>query len=255
MKILNIQAHPDDAECHCGGTLAKYSERGDEIYYLVCTKGNRGTCDRNLDIEKLAEIRKKETLESAKVLGVKDVFFLDGEDGFLCPTPELRGKIMQVIRKVKPEMVMTLDPFLPYEIHPDHRTVGILAAEAVVFACFPHFYPEHLKEGIQPHFVRELYFYRTREPNYYEDVTLYMERKKRACYCHESQVIMGGTQRRIATGDPRSIEELGRETFDELAVRISERFGKQIGVKYAEGFKKFEVRAGHLVLEEDDRTG
>ncbi|HOJ40094.1 MAG TPA: PIG-L family deacetylase [bacterium] len=249
MKILNIQAHPDDAECYCGGTLAKYADRGDEIFYLICTKGNRGTYDRSLDLEKLAEIRRKETAESARVLGVKEVFFLNGEDAFLYPTLDLRGNIMRLIRKVQPDLVMTLDPFLPYEIHPDHRTVGMLTAEAVVFAGFPHFYPEHLREGIEPHFVKELYFYRTKEPNYFEDITSYLERKKMACYCHRSQVIMAGTQRKETTGESGTVEELGKKSFDELAIKISEEYGKQVGVKYAEGFKKFRVRAGHLVLE------
>ncbi len=252
MKFLNIQAHPDDAECYCGGTTAKYTERGDEVYYLICTKGNRGTYDINIDTEKLAEIRKKETLDAARVLGVKEVYFLDEEDGFLYPDLKLRGRIMRVIRQVKPDVVMTLDPFLPYEIHPDHRTVGILSAEAVVFAGFPHFYPEHIQQGIEPHFVKELYFYHTARPDYFEDITPYIERKRNACYCHRSQVEMGGTQRKAVTQDTRSIEELGREAFDELATGISERYGKKIGVKYAEGFKRFRVRPGHLVLENND---
>jgi len=249
MKILNIQAHPDDAECHCGGTIAKYADRGDEIYYLICTRGNRGTYDRNLNIDKLAQIREEETRKSARILGVKEVFFLGEEDGFLYPDLNLRGKIMRVIRQVKPTIVMTLDPFLPYEVHPDHRTTGILSAEAVVFAGFPHFYPEHLKEGIEPHFIREIYFYDTAGPNYYEDITLYLERKRQACYAHKSQVIMAGTQKKEVTGDTRSIEELGRESFDDLAIKISEKWGKEAGVKYAEAFKRFQVRPGHLVLE------
>ncbi|MCX7706225.1 MAG: PIG-L family deacetylase [bacterium] len=248
MKLLNIQAHPDDAECYCGGTIAKYVDKGGEIFYLICTKGNRGTYDRNLDIETLAEIRKKETLEAARVLGVKEVFFLGEEDGFLYPDLKLRGKIMKVIRQVKPDIVMTLDPFLPYEVHPDHRTVGILSAEAVVFAGFPHFYPEHLKNGIEPHFVKEIFFYNTEKPNHFEDITRYIEKKKNACYCHKSQIEMGGIQKKETTENRKSVEELGKEAFDELAIRISEQYGKQIGVKYAEAFKKFRVRAGHLVL-------
>lgn len=248
MRILNIQAHPDDAECSCGGTIAKYSSRGDEIFYLICTKGNRGTFDRNLDINSLAEIRKKETRKSAEILGVKDVYFLEGEDGFLYPSLEFRGKIMRIIRMVKPDIVMTLDPFLPYEIHPDHRTVGMLAAEAVVFAGFPLFYPEHLDEKIEPHFVKEIYFYCTKEPNYYEDITDFIETKIRACYAHKSQIEMGGTQKKAVSNDKRSIEELGKEAFRALAVKVSEDAGKKIGVKYAEGFKRFRVRPGHLEL-------
>lgn len=252
MKILNIQAHPDDAECYCGGTLAKYAERGDEVFYLICTKGNRGTYDRTLNIETLTEIRKKETIDAAKILGIKEVYFLDEEDGFLYPDLKLRGKIMKIIRQMKPDIVMTLDPFLPYEIHPDHRTTGILSAEAVVFAGFPHFYPEHLQEGIEPHFVKELYFYHTLEPDYFEDITRFIEKKRNACYCHKSQIEMGGTQRKATTEDCRSVQELGKEAFDKLAIKISERYGKKIGVRYAEGFKRFKVSPGHLVLENND---
>ena len=107
MTILNIQAHPDDADCHCGGTTAKYAQGGASVYYLICTKGNRGTYDRQLDLERLAAIRREETRAAARVLGVKNVYFLDGEDGFLYPDTEFRGRIMRVIRQVKPDLVMS----------------------------------------------------------------------------------------------------------------------------------------------------
>jgi len=249
MRILNIQAHPDDAECSCGGTIAKYALRGDEIHYLICTKGNRGTFDVRIDIDRLAEIRKGEVLRAAQILGVKDVRFLGEEDGYLYPDLGVRGKIIRVIREVKPEIVMTLDPLLPYEIHPDHRTVGMLAAEATVFSGFPHFYPDDLRQGIQPWFVRELWFYATREPNYWEDITEHIGRKVEACYAHESQVQMAGFQRKEVTGAPRSVEELGKEEFRKLAVGRAEKDGRRAGVKYAEAFKRFEVRPGHLVLD------
>lgn len=248
MKILNIQAHPDDAECNCGGTIAKYASRGYSVYYLICTKGNRGTYDRALDMNALAEIRRSETRRAAEILGVRDVYFLDEEDGFLYPGFELRGKIMKVIRKLKPDTVMTLDPFMPYEVHPDHRTVGMLASEAVVFAGFPLFYPEHLNEGIEPHFVKELYFYKTTEPNYYEDIAEYLPKKLEACYAHISQIEMAGTQVKAVTNDSRSIEELGREVFRDIAVKLSEEAGRQTGIKYAESFRRFRVKAGHIEI-------
>lgn len=249
MKILNIQAHPDDAEVHTGATIAKFAARGDRVEYLICTKGNRGTYDRKLNIERLAEIRRAEVGEAARILGVRQIHFLDGEDGFLYPSLELRGRIMEVIRKVQPEIVMTLDPCRPYEMHPDHLTVGRMAAEAAVFAGFPHFYPEHLRAGLEPCFVRELWLYYTHEPNHYEDVAPFMEKKIVACFAHESQVMMAGFQKKQVRSSEESAEELGREEFRRLAVTSAENAGRRRGCRYAEEYKRFEVRPGHLLLD------
>lgn len=249
MRVLNIHAHPDDAEVHCGGTTALWTDRGDEVVYLVCTKGNHGTYDRRLDPEALAATRRVELAASARLLGVTAIHALDEEDGFLYPDLALRGRIMRVIRQVRPDVIFTLDPHLPYEVHPDHRTVGMLAAECAAFAGFPLFYPEHLNEGLEPHFVKEIYFYHTAEPNYRVPIDTVMDRKLAALYAHTSQVIMLGAQQKAVGLASGTDEEAGRVAYGNYIRGLAGKAGASAGCRYAETYKRFKVGAGHLKLE------
>ena len=70
VDILVITAHPDDAEFGVAGTVARWTREGKQVVYVVCTSGDKGTSDRSMRPEKLAEIRKKEQKAAAKVLGV-----------------------------------------------------------------------------------------------------------------------------------------------------------------------------------------
>ena len=70
--------------------------------------------------------------------------YSDGELAFQAPPEKLRGEFMRIIREVKPDIIMTWDPFTPYEGHADHRAVAVAASEAASFSHFPLYYPEHL---------------------------------------------------------------------------------------------------------------
>jgi len=74
--VLAVGAHPDDIDFVASGTIAKWVEEGATIYYLICTDGSRGSSDPKMTHKKLAAMRKKEQQVAAKILGVKDVFFL-----------------------------------------------------------------------------------------------------------------------------------------------------------------------------------
>jgi hypothetical protein len=82
-------------------------------------------------------------------------------DGFLCDTPHttLRGQFIEAIRRHRPEIVFTWDPWAPFEGHPDHRAVAWAAMEAASFAHFPLYHPEHLAAGLEPWYVPETYFF------------------------------------------------------------------------------------------------
>ena len=73
---LVVMAHPDDPELACGGTIAKWTEQGDEVYYIIVSCGEKGTWDRDVSPFRVAETREKEANEAAKYLGVKKVIFL-----------------------------------------------------------------------------------------------------------------------------------------------------------------------------------
>ncbi|HBG16746.1 MAG TPA: PIG-L family deacetylase, partial [Firmicutes bacterium] len=129
-RLLCVQPHPDDNEIGAGATIAKLVHNGCEVVYLTVTDGRIGSNDPKIHPRQLAAIRRKETEASARLLGVSASFFLDFQDGSFISEQAVCRKITDVIREVQPEMVMTVDPFLPYETHYDHRTVGMATAGA-----------------------------------------------------------------------------------------------------------------------------
>ncbi|RLF18083.1 MAG: PIG-L family deacetylase [Thermoprotei archaeon] len=248
--ILVIQAHPDDADVNIGGTIAKWADEGYDVYYLIVTDGSKGTYNPDMDPKELARIRQEEEKKAAKVLGVKEVFFLGYPDGeLILPSLELREKLIRVIRKLQADFVCTLDPWIDYNAHPDHRTVGIVASEATVFAGMPAFNREHLKEGLKPKQVMKIYYFATDRPNLLVDVTEYIDKKLEAILQHKSQIEMFGAlakasgrakQLGLSGSDYEVGEALIMRNFNELKERIKK------GERIYEELRELGVGAGHL---------
>ena len=96
--VLVITPHPDDAEFGAAGTVALWAAEGRPVYYVVCTNGDKGSNDPEMTSEGIAAIRRQEQLEAAKVLGAKEVHFLDYPDGALEDTADFRGRLVFYIR-------------------------------------------------------------------------------------------------------------------------------------------------------------
>src|SRR5689334_4028273 len=112
---LVVGAHPDDTEFGAGGTIATFRAHGQDVYYVVCTDGSKGSKDRTLDPAELVRRREAEQQAAADVLGVRGVTFLRQEDGALQPTQECRCALARVIRTVRPRVLITHDPWRPYQ--------------------------------------------------------------------------------------------------------------------------------------------
>jgi LmbE family N-acetylglucosaminyl deacetylase len=143
--------------------------------------------------EKLVPMRREEQRGAARVLGVKDVFFLDYVDGELTYTPELMRDVVRYIRKLKPYAVFTHDPnqivrnlFIN---HPDHRCAGEVAIDAVypIARNRPSF-PELLDEGLEPYSVKEIYLWTASDTTFEVDITDTIETKFEALRQHVSQM-------------------------------------------------------------------
>jgi LmbE family N-acetylglucosaminyl deacetylase len=187
--LMVISPHPDDCEFGIAGTVARLTKEGKQVVYVICSNGDKGTSDRSLKPEKLVKIREKEQLAAAKVLGVKETVFLRYPDQGLEDCHELRRDLVRVIRRFKPFAVATADPYRKYMGHRDHRIAGIVALDAVYPYARDHLaYPELLDEGLEPHKVREMWFWGAEEPNYRLDITDTLETKLAALGCHKSQV-------------------------------------------------------------------
>ena len=134
-RVLVVQAHPDDAEHICGGTIALLAAEGKDIHYLLVTRGDKGTDNPEMTIEQVASIREREQRKAANVQGVQTITFLNGYfDGEVEPTLQLRRDIALVIRQWRPDVVFTFDPWRKDEPHPDHRAVGITTLAALACA-------------------------------------------------------------------------------------------------------------------------
>ena len=187
--LMVISPHPDDCEFGVAGTVARLTGEGKNVVYVICTNGDKGTGDRSLTPEKLAKIREKEQLAAAKVLGVKETVFLKYPDQGLEDCHDFRRNLVRVIRKYKPFAVATADPYRKYMWHRDHRITGTVAADAVFPYSRDHLaYPELLKEGLEPHKVREMWFWGSDDPNFKQDITNTIDIKLEALRCHKSQV-------------------------------------------------------------------
>jgi len=187
--LMVVTPHPDDAEFGVAGTVARLTREGKKVVYVVCTNGDKGASDRNMKPEELAKIREQEQLAAAKVLGVSDVVFLRYPDQGLEDGHEFRKRLVRVIRQFQPFAVVTADPYRKYMWHRDHRITGQVTLDAVFPYSRDHLsYPELLDEGLEPHKVREMWFWASDEPNYRLDITDTFDTKLAALGCHKSQV-------------------------------------------------------------------
>lgn len=231
-RILVVLAHPDDPEFFCGASIARWVAQGHTVSYCLLTNGNKGAQDRaKITPEQLAELRVVEQTRAAAVLGVTQIEFIGIDDGCLLPDLAARKAVTRVIRKVKPDILVSCDPlnFYPmdtYINHPDHRAAGQIALEAVFPAAGnPFFFPELMDdEGLMPHTPREVWLSSTPTPNVVLDVSAYWEQKITALHGHSSQIgpdLEKFNQRMRSRRTPDSTDEQPRyeELFKKLIFR------------------------------------
>ena len=225
MIVLGVAAHPDDLDFGASGSFAKWSMEGASCYYLICTDGSKGSEDPGMTERKLVRIRKDEQRAAGKVIGLKDVFFLKHRDTQLVADLTLKREIVRYIRKIRPDVVVTMDPTLVYSKrgfvnHTDHRAAGQAAMDAVYPMARDRLtFRELEKEGLKPHKVKTLYLINFDNRSEYVDISKTMDTKVKALACHKSQI----------SGDSlRWVRQMGKLV------------GKEKGYGYAEAFVKLE---------------
>ena len=226
-KFMVTTPHPDDCEIGVGGTVSKWIKGGAQGILVVCTNGDKGSSDPDMTSERLASIRRAEQIAAAKVLGMQEVVFLQYPDGELEDNREFRRDLVREIRKHKPDVVLTPDPFRKtWYNHRDHRVTGQVTMDAVFPYARDHLsFPEHKGIGLEPHKVGWLYFWHSEEPDHHLDVTETIEIKIQALAQHVSQV--GG--------------ETGRD-IDTFIREMGKRAGEDHGMEFAEAFRVIELR-------------
>jgi LmbE family N-acetylglucosaminyl deacetylase len=227
--VLGIFAHPDDAEIAAGATLAKWVAAGRETHLLVLTNGDRGSSDPARSRVELAGTRRAETEAAARVLGLAGVRILSTHDGELENNDTVREAVIRRVREVRAETVVSVDPTAVffesrYYNHSDHRTAGWIALDSVFPGSGnPHFFSEHLGEGLDIQEVHDVWLGWTNEPNHVEDVTGHFATKIAALAEHDSQLTEG------------------IRYFEEFLEKDAKESGAKIGVEHAEEFRLLDL--------------
>lgn len=225
LDILAIGAHPDDVEIGCSGTLMKQIDKGYKVGIADLTQGELGT-------RGTAKIRMEEVEESTRILGVHARENLGFEDGFFRNDKEHQLALIKIIRKYRPEVVITN---AKYDRHPDHGR----AAELVYDACFYSGLRkiETTLDGVaQTAFrPRALYNYVQaihNEPQFVVDISDYFERKMKAIEAFKSQ--FHNPNSKEPEKEPTTF--ISTVNFYEFIKARALHFGVPSGAKYAEAF-------------------
>lgn len=221
-RALAIYAHPDDPDVSCGGTLSTWATAGTEIHVCVCCDGDKGSPEPGVDGRELAQRRRQEVEASGRALGVSAHHWLGYADGEIDDTPELRGRLVALVRRLRPEAVLAPDPTAVffgsgYINHRDHRVVGWAVLDAVSpAAASPNYFPT----AGQAFQVPVLYLSSTLEPDTWVDITAAIDTKAAALACHTTQLGDGG------------------KWLLNVVRQQAEDAGQVSGARYAEAFRR-----------------
>ena len=221
LDILAFAAHPDDIELSCSATLMKHIAMGKKVGIVDLTQGELGTRG-NVDS------RYAEAEEASKIMGIHLRVNLKLKDGFFDFSEENKRLVIEQIRHYQPEVVLAN---AIQDRHPDHGRAAKLVADACFLAGLRKIetkYAGELRAAHRPkavyHYIQDHYI----KPDFIIDVSEYVERKLEAIKAFKTQFY-----------DPNSIEPAtpisGEDFFDFVKSRMIQN-GRQIGVKYAEGF-------------------
>lgn len=171
--ILAVFAHPDDEALGVGATLARYAAEGVRVVLVCATRGEVGEiADPSLATpETLGAVRERELRCSCQALGIGEPLFLGYRDSGMAGTDDNRhpdafvnadfeeavGKVVRIVRKLRPQVMVTFDPSGGYG-HPDHIRIHEVATAAFQRAGDRGQFPDSLGDGLRPYSPQHLYY-------------------------------------------------------------------------------------------------
>lgn len=221
LDILAFGAHPDDVELGCGGTIAKEIARGKTVGIVDLTRGELGTRGS-------AELRDKEAAAAANILGVSVRENLRMADGFFTNDRAHQLKIIEMLRKYRPEIVLcnAID-----DRHIDHGKGSRLVSDACFLSGLIKIETELggvAQQAWRPKAVYHYIQWKPIEPDFVVDITGFNDKKMQAIMAYGSQFY-----------DPNSAlpeTPIATKNFQESIDYRARDLGRLIGVEYAEGF-------------------
>ena len=221
VSVLAIVAHPDDAEMACGGLLLLEAKRGQRIGIIDLTQGEAGTRGS-------ASIRKKEAEAAAKILGLSCREQLDLPDGFIEDSPTYRLKVIRMIRKYRPQVVVTN---ALKDRHPDHGAAAKLVTRAAFLAGLPKIETEDNGIAQNAHRPDALYYCIQgyyQKPHFIVDISSVWKQKMNALAAYSSQLYQ--------PNQPEPQTHISTLAFQKFLHARARTLGFKIGVEYGEGF-------------------
>ena len=216
--VLAITCHPDDMELGCAGTLLKCKERGDRVVVCHLSSGNLG--HEIIEPDELAKIRAKEAKNSGAMAGIEVMWGGFDDIEIYSDNKESRDKVVNVIRSVDPDFIIT---HAPNDYMPDHTAVSKLVFDAAFSATVPHYRTEVNKRArLVPLYYMEPLMGLDFTPTEFVDITDYIDMKIDMLNRHESQIVW--------MRDHDNID------FPDMIRTASKFRGYQSGVGYAECF-------------------
>lgn len=191
-RILVAVPHADELAFHCGGTIARLVDEGNEVYQVTVTTGAKSSFVRERGAMEVT-IR-EEARRSAGILGLQDLFMWDFGDGLLYEnrTAEIQERLTALARYLKIDTIFGFDPWSPRDCHPDQLIVGKATCWTAYFAGFPLQYPHHRDIGIEPCMITDQYYFAYHpEGDHLEtlDITDTVDKKVEAILAYESQMV------------------------------------------------------------------
>jgi LmbE family N-acetylglucosaminyl deacetylase len=219
-RVLAIGAHPDDVELGCGGTLARYRQMGVEVFVASVSCGDKGS--RDLSTEETIRVRREEARRAAEVIGAA-YLCLDRMDSEILEDLETRNRVIELLRKARPDVILTHSPS---DYHTDHRTTSQLVSHAAYSATSFKLKTESppLTE-VPVVYHMDNYLGVAFAPEVYVDITPVMEVKKQMVLQHKSQSV-------------HLQERTGDSVLDDMLILARLR-GRQSRVEWAEAFCLF----------------
>ena len=224
LYILAFGVHPDDIELSCAGTLLVEKGNGKKVGIIDLTKGELGTRGN-------AQVRKEEAENSAVILGVDVRENLEMADGFFKNDEENQVKIIKVLRKYRPEIILCN---APEDRHPDHGRSADLVNNAAFLSGLKKIETNdeqgNLQEAWRPkyvfNYIQDMYL----NPAFVIDISDVFAKKIESIEAFSTQFYTP----EASDNEPQTY--ISSPEFLESVINRSKMFGKMIGVKYAEGF-------------------
>ncbi len=221
IDILAIGIHPDDVELSCSGTIAKHIALGKKVGILDLTQGELGTRGN-------AELRTKEANDAAIILGVSFRTQLNLKDCFFENNEENQKKIIEIIRKHQPEIILCN---AISDRHPDHGRASKLVSDASFYSGLIKI-ETHLDNKIQQawrpkavyHYIQDQFIH----PDFVIDISDFIDIKHKAIMAYSSQFY------NPSSNEPET--PISSKHFIESVNSKMSILGRDIGVKFAEGF-------------------